>query len=163
MHRHLYVCKRLARATVPGSGLSECYSCSSLLSAAMKQTAAKHSGSTVAEGAHDAACWFQPGEVLCPCIPLVHLAASGAAVALQPGPFLAAEGNISRPAGSVSPGMPPAGDAVKVRVGQGFAAPHSIQTIYPMLRPAAFPCNITGTTSQQCPGQFNGRIGSPVF
>ena len=76
--------------------------------------------SAVAEGAHDAACCFQLGEVVDCCIPLMHLATSEAAMALQPDPFAAAMSEGSRPTGSISPGMPPTCDAAKVRVGQGL-------------------------------------------
>ena len=76
--------------------------------------------STVAEGAHDALCCLGATEVLYYCIPLMHLAASGAAIALQPNPLVAAMSVINRLAASISPGVPPAGDAGKVRVGQGL-------------------------------------------
>ena len=106
--------------------------------------------SAVAEGAHNAACCLQLGEVEHLRIPLVHLATSGAAVALQPDPFAAFVSEISRPAASVFPGMPPARDAGVVGVGQGFAAPHSI--------PAACPCSMTVTADQLYPSQFSSRM-----
>ena len=74
----------------------------------------------VAEGAHNAACCVQPGESRHTCIPLMHLATSWTAVALQPDPFAAFVSEVSRPAGSVPPGMPPACDAVIVWVCQSF-------------------------------------------
>ena len=79
----------------------------------------------------------------------MHLATSGAAVALQPNPFAAAMSKCSRPAGSIPPGMPPACDAVKIWVGKGLAAPLPI--------PAACPCSIAVLADQQCPCQFSGR------
>ena len=105
--------------------------------------------SAVAEGAYDAACCLQPGKAIHHCIPLMHLATSGTAVALQPDPLVAAMSVTSRPAGSVLRGVPPPCDAVVVRVGQGLAA------LLPI--PAICPYNVSVTADQQCPSQFSRR------